>query len=143
MVVKYRGGTIPAGEATTLDTEGLRVMAAYGAAMDRLDLRDGAEAAWQLVAAANLYIQRTAPWTLAKEARDVELDQALATLARTLWRLAVLVTPFIPGKAQLIWAALGCGGDAATARWAALEAPPTPGQRVQPPGVLFPKPLPV
>ncbi|MGH7518525.1 MAG: methionine--tRNA ligase [Gemmatimonadales bacterium] len=143
MVVKYRGGTIPAGEATTLDAAGLRVVAAYGAAMDRLDLRDGAEAAWELVAAANLYIQRTAPWTLAKEARDVELDQALATLARTLWRLAVLVTPFIPGKAQLIWAALGCGGDAAGARWTALETPPTPGQTVQPPGVLFPKPLPV
>jgi methionyl-tRNA synthetase len=142
MVVKYRGGTIPHGEATTLDGEGRQVVAAYGSAMDQLDLRDGAEVAWKLVAAANLYIQRTAPWTLAKEGRDAELDQVLATLGRTLWRLAVLVTPFIPGKAQQIWAALGCGGDAAGARWTALEAPPTPGQTVRTPGVLFPKPLP-
>ncbi len=142
MVVKYRGGTLPHGEVTTLDAEGLRVVAAYGAAMDQLDLRDGAEAAWELVAAANLYIQRTAPWTLAKEGRDAELDQALATLGRTLWRLAVLLTPFIPGKAQQIWAALGCGGDAAGTRWTALEAPPTPGQTIRTPGVLFPKPLP-
>jgi methionyl-tRNA synthetase len=141
MIVKYRDGSLPDGEATTLDADALRAVAAYGAAMDRLDLRGGAEAAWELVAAANLYIQRTAPWSLAKQGRDAELDQALASLGRTLWRLTVLATPFIPGKAQLIWAALGCGGEAATARWAALEAPPTPGQRVQPPGVLFPKPV--
>jgi len=110
--------------------------------MERLDLRGGAEAAWSLVAAANLYIQRTAPWSLAKEGRDPELDAALAALARTLWRLAVLATPFVPGKAQLIWAALGCGGSAAAAPWAALAAPPTGGQSVTPPGVLFPKPVP-
>ena len=142
MIVKYRDGKIPTGDATPLDAEGLRAVAAYVEAMDRLDLRRGAEATWELVAAANLYIQRTAPWTLAKEGRDAELDRALASLGRTLWRLAVLATPFLPGKAQLIWAALGCGGDAATAPWSALAAPPTPGQRVQAPGVLFPKPVP-
>ncbi len=142
MIVKYRGGTIPAGAAASLDADGLRVVAAFGEAMDRLDLRGGAEAAWELVAAANLYIQRTAPWTLAKEGRDAELDIALSALGRTLWRLAVLTTPFVPGKAQAIWAALGCGGNAATARWPALETPPTPGLAVRPPGALFPKPVP-
>jgi len=142
MIVKYRDGKIPTGDSSPLDAEGLRAVAAYVEAMDRLDLRRGAEAAWELVAAANLYIQRTAPWTLAKEGRHAELDRALASLGRTLWRLAVLATPFLPGKAQLIWAALGCGGDAATALWSALAAPPTPRQGVQPPGVLFPKPVP-
>jgi methionyl-tRNA synthetase len=142
MIVKYRGGRIPAGHATPLDAEGRRAVTAYTDAMDRLDLRRGAEAAWELVAAANLYIQRTAPWALAKEGRESDLDQALACLGRTLWRLAVLTTPFIPGKAQVIWAALGCGGHAAAAPWPALEAPPTAGQLVQPAGVLFPKPVP-
>ncbi|MGH7630398.1 MAG: methionine--tRNA ligase [Gemmatimonadales bacterium] len=142
MIAKYRCGTIPAGEPTPLDAEGRRVVTAFAEAMDRLDLRGGADAAWELVAAANLYIQRTAPWTLAREGRDAELDNALASLGRTLSILAVLAVPFIPGKAQLIWAALGCGGDAATAPWAALEAPATAGQNIRPPGVLFPKPVP-
>ncbi len=142
MVVKYRGGTIPAGEPTSMDAEGLRAIAAYADAMDRVDLRGGAEAAWELAGATNLYIQRAAPWTLAKDGRDAELDRVLGSLARTLWRLAVLATPFLPGKAQLIWAALGCGGDAAGAPWSALQSPPTAGQMVQPPGILFPKPLP-
>jgi methionyl-tRNA synthetase len=142
MILKYREGTVPDGEPTELDTEAARAAAAYGEAMDRFDLRRGAEAAWQIVAAANLYIQRSAPWTLAKERQGKELDQVLASLGRTLWRLAVLAAPFIPGKAQLIWAALGCGGEAATARWAALDHPPSPGLRVNPPGVLFPKPVP-
>ena len=142
MIVKYRNGTIPAGTATPLDAEGLKVIRDYADAMDRLDLRGGADAAWNLVAAANLYIQRTAPWALAKAGRNVELDQALASLGRTLWRIAVLITPFIPGKAQLMWAALGCRGNAAAAPWSALESPPAPGQQVQTAGVLFPKPLP-
>ncbi len=142
MIVKYRGGTIPAGEPTNLDADGLRAAAAYAGRMDRCDLRGGAEAAWELVAAANLYVQRSAPWALAKEEREAELDQVLASLGRALWRLAVLALPFIPGKAQLMWAALGCGGHAATARWTALEAPPTSGQAVRASTILFPKPVP-
>ena len=142
MITKYRGGTVPPGGPTPLDADGLNAVAAYQEAMDRLDLRGGADAAWQLVSAANHYIQRTAPWALAKAGRDAELDQALASLGRTLWRLAVLVTPFVPGKAQLMWAALGCRGDAATALWSALPAPPTSGQQVGSPGVMFPKPVP-
>jgi methionyl-tRNA synthetase len=142
MVARYRQGILPDGPAGALDEDGLRAVAAYEQAMDQLDLRGGADAAWSLVSAANLYIQRTAPWTLLKEGRTAELDATLATLGRTLWRLAVLTTPFIPGKAQLIWAALGCGGDAAAAPWAALAAPPTAGHTVQTPGVLFPKPVP-
>jgi methionyl-tRNA synthetase len=145
MILKYRDGIIPAddpGDPTTLDDEGVAAVAAYERAMDELDLRGGAVAAWQLVAAANLYIQRSAPWALAKSGKEADLDRVLATLGRTLWKLAVLTTPFIPGKAQLMWAALGCGGNAATAPWAALVAPPTAGRQVKAPGVLFPKPVP-
>ena len=68
--------------------------------MDALDLRSGAEAAWSLVSAANLFVQQTAPWSLAKLQREAELDDALAALARALARLAVLASPFIPVKAQ-------------------------------------------
>jgi len=141
MIDKYREGVVPeAGPTASLDQAGVAATEAYARAMDAVDLRGGAEAAWGLVATANLYIQQTAPWKLAKEGRQEELDVALAALARALYRLAVLAVPFVPGKAQVLWAALGLPGEAAAAEWASLPAPPVPGLRTSRPEVLFPKP---
>jgi methionyl-tRNA synthetase len=141
MIAKYREGVVPeAGDETTLDRAGLEAVEAYGKAMDRLDLRGGAEAAWELVATANLYIQQLAPWKLAKEGREAELDTTLAALARALYRLAVLSGPFIPGKAAEIRAALGAPGQPSDAGWDTLAAPPTGGLTTRRPETLFPKP---
>jgi len=141
MLGKYRDGVVPAGgEPTPLDGAASATLERYGEEMDALDLRGGAEAAWELVATANLYIQQTEPWKLAKEAREEELDAALAALARVLYRLAVLVSPFIPGKAQALWEALGLGGSAASASWSSLAAPPVSGSSTRKPETLFPKP---
>jgi methionyl-tRNA synthetase len=108
--------------------------------MDVLDLRGGAEAAWQLVATANLYIQQTAPWKLAKEGREAELDAALAALARALYRLAVLAAPFLPGKACNLWQSLGLAGEPKAEAWNALASPPVAGVSTRRPEPLFPKP---
>lgn len=140
MLGKYREGIVPAdAEPTSLDQAGAAAMERYAEAMDALDLRGGAAAAWDLVATANLYIQQTAPWKLAKEARDAELDAALAALARVLYRLAVLTSPFIPGKAQVLWASLGLSGEAANGPWTSLAAPPVGGVTTRKPETLFPK----
>ena len=124
MLAKYRDGVVPRAEAqTTLDAAGADAVQRYGEAMDALDLRGGAEAAWDLVGTANLYIQQTAPWTLAKEGRDAELDASLAALARALYRLAVMAGPFIPGKAQILWEVLGMRESVASAPWDSLAEP--------------------
>jgi methionyl-tRNA synthetase len=109
--------------------------------MDALDLRSGAEAAWTLVSAANLFVQQTAPWALAKSGQDAELDQTLAALARGLVRLSLLTSPFIPGKAQALWSMLGMEGNVAEASWTSAEEPPVPGKKIQRSEVLFPKPV--
>jgi methionyl-tRNA synthetase len=141
MLSKYRDGVAPGRTAaTSLDHAGAAAVDVYGRAMDALDLRAGAEAAWELVATANLYIQQTAPWKLAKEGRDQELDAALAALAGALYRLAVLVSPFMPGKAQEVWSALGLAGGPGEARWDMLESPPVGGVATAKPDALFPKP---
>jgi methionyl-tRNA synthetase len=114
-------------------------MQAYVRAMDAHDLRGGAEAAWELVSTANLYIQQVAPWKLAKEGRDAELDVALAALARALYRLTVVSLPFIPGKAAGIWESLGASGKPADAAWETLAAPPVGGLTTHRPETLFPK----
>ena len=141
MIAKYRDGVVPTTqEATTLDEAGRRIVEAYARAMDACDLRAGAEAAWELVATANLYIQQVAPWRLAKEGSDAELDAALAALARALYRLAVLTEPFIPGKAASIRDSLGARAAQASGAWDRLENPPVADAATRRPETLFPKP---
>jgi methionyl-tRNA synthetase len=89
---------------------------------------------------ANLYIQQVAPWTLAKAGKDAELDAALAALGGALYRLASLASPFIPGKAQLLWRSLGLEAEDLGCSWPHLEAPPVAGLATNKPEVLFPKP---
>ena len=141
MLAKYREGVVPpARDDTTLDQAGRDAVETYALAMDAHDLRGGAEAAWSLVATANLYIQRVAPWKLAKEGREPELDVALAALARALYRLAVLAAPFIPGKAASIGESLGIPEVPAEARWDTLDSPPVAGLTTRRTEALFPKP---
>ncbi len=141
MLAKYREGIVPADSSETgLDTAGLRVMESYARAMDQFDLRGGAEAIGSLVTAANHYIVQMAPWTLAKEKKEAELNQALASLARCLYRLAALAEPFLPAKARSLWNSLGRPGAPGTQTWETLTDPPVAGDRTTRPAVLFPKP---
>ena len=144
MLVKYREGAVKdaAGDAadTPLDRAGAEAAAAYAEAMDAFDLKRGAEAAWGLVSEANQYIVQTAPWALAKAGREEDLDRALGALARCLCRLAVLTSPFMPGKAEELWSALGQPGSAAGAAWQTVVAPALGGTTVRKPENLFPRP---
>jgi methionyl-tRNA synthetase len=141
MIVKYRDGGVPSDNTETdLDRTGNAVVERYGVAMDALDLRGGADVIWELVSAANLYVQQTAPWSLAKAGRQKELDQVLASLARALVRLAVLIRPFIPAKAQTLWHMLGSDGDVGSTSWSTAMEPPVSGRIVSRAEVLFPKP---
>ncbi len=143
MLAKYRGGVVPADTtATALDAAATIALASYAAAMDRFDVRGGADAAWSLVTEANRYIVRTAPWTLAKEGKEADLDQALASLARCLYRLAVLGAPFLPEKCALLYQSLGRAGRPEGAHWDSLANPPVAGDRTNRAPVLFPKPEP-
>lgn len=141
MIEKYRGGTVPEGPQTGLDQAGTTAVAEYAKAMDALDLKGGAEAAWTLVTAANQYIVQSAPWSLAKAGKDAELDAVLGALARCLVRLAVLTGPYLPGKAQELWEHLG--QDAlVTGGWRQVAEPKVAGAKVRKPEGLFPKPPP-
>jgi methionyl-tRNA synthetase len=141
MILKYRAGVVPeSSKGSSLDQSGRAALESYGRAMDALDLRGGADAAWTLVAAANLFVQQTAPWALAKAGKEKDLDEALGALARALGRLAIMTSPFIPGKAQILWEMLGLEGKIAAATGAAAAEPPVFGRKVSSAEVLFPKP---
>jgi methionyl-tRNA synthetase len=65
-----------------------------------------------MVKAANLYIDRSAPWRLAKEKeKQKELHTVLYNLLEVLRILALILFPFIPSSAQKIWEEIGMEGN--------------------------------
>src|SRR5436309_3544398 len=143
MLHRYRSGTVPrdpAPHTPAIETATRETVAAYARAMDALALEQGAAQWMELAARANRYIEETAPWKLAKAGRDAELDTVLATLARTVARLAVLAAPFIPGAARTVWALFGERAPLETIRLDDLESLSAERLQVAKPPVLFPKP---
>jgi methionyl-tRNA synthetase len=142
MVRRYRGGVVPdlTGAPTPLEGEARGFLDRYREAMDALRLHDGAAVLVDLAARANQFVQETTPWTLAKQGPAEELDSVLASLVRAVARLAALAAPFMPGKAEDLWAELGAPSPLRDVRLDDLAAPAVGGLTVKPPQILFPKP---
>ncbi|HEY0971917.1 MAG TPA: methionine--tRNA ligase [Gemmatimonadales bacterium] len=143
MVQKYCDGVVPAGAPTDVDTADAGNYRQYEAAMDGTRgylPNEALRQLWLTVARANEYVDRQAPWKLAKDPeRRAELETTLASLVRQLARQAVYLSPFMPDKAEELWDSLGAPGRAADVRLGALaEIDPT-GWRVTKGAAMFPK----
>ena len=120
MLKQYFGGRIPAGTswnsdaARRLKAESGEAETAYFEAMDGYEIHNGISEAFRIIRAANRYIEERAPWALMKKSggKD-EAGVVLFEVSEVLRRVALLIYPFIPAKAQDIWNALGI--DAAMA----------------------------
>jgi methionyl-tRNA synthetase len=141
MVTKYRGGRVPdTAIETELDGAGHEAIARYRSAMDDHLIHEGGSAVWGLVAHANKYVEDEAPWALAKNKEDGQLDLALSSLVRTLTRITIMASPFMPEKTQQVWTAVGFPGHVSEASWRDLEHPRVAAQSVARIKPLFPKP---
>ncbi|HYU30247.1 MAG TPA: class I tRNA ligase family protein, partial [Gemmatimonadales bacterium] len=141
MVHRYRAGSVPAGtHDSPLERAAQEAVLAYSRAMDAYELQQGAALVIELATRANRYVEETAPWKLAKDKRDAELDAVLVNLVRTLARLAVLSAPFIPVKADELWKSLGADRSLASVRLGDLPSVAVAGWAVAKPPPLFPKP---
>ncbi|MGH7718303.1 MAG: methionine--tRNA ligase, partial [Gemmatimonadaceae bacterium] len=140
MIERYCDSVIPGSEPGPVDREDAADVAAYAAAMDACLPHEALRALWRMVARGNEYVDRQAPWKLAKDpAQRPELEQTLATLARQLVRQAVLAQPVMPGKAEELWEQLGGVAAAAAPAWALVEKPDPRGWTVSKGAPLFPK----
>ena len=143
MVEKYNGGAVPPGEANEIDRADAADLAEYVGAMDGSRgylLHEALRVVWKCVTRANEYAQQKQPWSLAKQAdARAELDRVLASLVRQLARLAVLVSPFMPSKAQELWEALGGTGSVSAQRLEGLQRLDPTGWRVTKGPALFPR----
>ena len=100
------------------------------------------EAIWGLVQLGNQYIDKTAPWTLAKATEDrPRLNTVLYHAAETLRHLCMAIAPFMPQTADGLARQLGLSVDcskpllAAGLQWGGLE----PGTSIAKGTALFPR----
>jgi methionyl-tRNA synthetase len=76
----------------------------YTRCCEQFEFNQGLQAALTLAVSANELIEKTKPWALAKDPdRAGELDEVLYTLAETLRRLAILISPVLPRAAHGIF----------------------------------------
>jgi methionyl-tRNA synthetase len=143
MVQRYFDGVVPSAAETALDASDRERIAAYHRALDGSRgylLHEGLQHVWTSVAAGNEYVDRQAPWKLAKDPeRRGELETTLGTLVRHLARHCVLLAPYMPQKTSELWRQLGAPGDVHAQRFAALDALDATGWHVTKGDPLFPK----
>jgi methionyl-tRNA synthetase len=152
MIHRYRDGVIPAPDDSSGLENQLRDVAEQvgpkiGAALDAYDPQSSLNALWELVIAANRYVEETAPWTLAAQAKKegdeqaaVRLSTVLHALAETVRVIAGFLEPFVPATSERIYNQLGVSAEGTNwttrIRWGGLVIS---GTEVREPQPLFPR----
>lgn len=100
------------------------------------------EAIWELVAAANKYVDQTEPWQLAKKGDSARLAEVCYAVLESLRWLSLVLWPFMPQKCDAIRDQLGLppvmptvGVDIWPSAWGGLAG----GHAVRPGAALFPR----
>lgn len=144
MVEKYFDGVVPAAERPEAEVDDDADIAAYHRAMHGEHgwlLHDGITAVYRMTSRANEYTAATTPWAVAKDAaRRDELAQIMASLIRRIATQTVLLSPFMPTKAQQVWSQLGAPGAVADQRLDGLATLDVTGWTVTKGDPLFPRP---
>ncbi len=148
MIERFAQGTVPAhahAADTEMETRLRKTINGLFAAAERhvtnLEFNRALEAIWELVQLGNQYIDKSAPWTLAKKAEDkARLDNVLYHGAETLRILGLALYPFMPQTAQEMIRQLGLTVDlsnpaADELNWGYLPA----GTRIAKGAPLFPR----
>ena len=142
MVERYCGGVVPKGERNEIDEADEADLATYHASLGPKGflLHEALKAVWQTVARANEYVDRQAPWKLAKDpAKRPELESTLASLVRQLARQAVYLWPFMPAKSEELWRSLGAAESPSAVGFSRLKDLDPTGWKVSRSPPLFPK----
>jgi methionyl-tRNA synthetase len=117
--IKNFGGTLPAPpplqplEMELISKAGLAVKQ-LEAELNAMKLDRGIAAVMNVVREANKFLERTAPWTLAKEGKTDRLAAVLFAAAQTLEIVSALLFPIMPEKMTLLRRSLGLSEDEIT-----------------------------
>jgi len=146
LVERHCGGKIPHPEDEGKEDSGAKekvrqILAQLDKRMDDLSFSEALSLIWEIVKAANLYVDRCAPWRLAKEGKQKRLYTVLYNLLETLRVLCLLLYPFIPSSAEKMWTQLGIQEDLSKQTWEEVEywGKLTPGVEIRKGPPLFPR----
>jgi len=147
LTIKHFNGEIPVpGEMNELDRElaetAVNAVEAMQTAVDDMKLDKGLEQVMNVVRAANRYMEKTAPWTLAKNGDMNRLASVLYTASETLRIVSGLLMPVMPSKMAELRATLGINEKINTPAqfstlnvWGGL----VPGTKIKDIEALFPR----
>ncbi|MBI5562672.1 MAG: methionine--tRNA ligase [Deltaproteobacteria bacterium] len=113
----------------------------YSQFMDALQFHYALDGVWLPIRLLNAYVDKSAPWVLARNKEEEKLSNVLYTLAEGLRVIAVYLHPFMPASADRIWDALGIKGGIAgrsfdeEIKWGGLK----PGVKIKKMPPLFPR----
>jgi methionyl-tRNA synthetase len=145
LIARNCGGALPAGGAgnapVTGDDAGMRDAAAalpdlLRRCMDQQTFHEALEEVWKVIRAANGYIDRQAPWALAKT-DTVRMGAVLRVLADAIRVVATVLQPFMPGSMARMLDQLGVPANARSL--ADLATPLADGTLLPAPQGVFPR----
>ena len=148
MIERFAHGTVPAhthAADTELEIRLRKTINGLFASAERhitnLEFNRALEAIWELVQLGNQYIDKSAPWTLAKKTEDkARLDTVLYHGSETLRILSLALYPFMPQTTQEMVRQLGLTSDLSNPNpdelnWGYLK----PGTKITKGNPLFPR----
>jgi methionyl-tRNA synthetase len=141
LIQRHCGGKLPGPAAAPLELweRAQEAFEAVDSGFSRLDFTAALRATWAFLAAANRYLDKQAPWALAKAGKRQELDSTLYAAAEAIRLAALLVSPVMPSTAEAIAAQLGLERQELSweegKQWGLLPA----GLEIRPGPVLFPR----
>jgi methionyl-tRNA synthetase len=140
-VQKNAGAAVPQpGELTAADRklfeDARNLLALVRAELDEQAFHKALDLLWQVVGAANRYVDEQAPWTLRKT-DPARMNTVLYVLMETIRRLAILCQPFMPHSMGKMLDQLAVPAGARD--FAALDQALSPGTALPPPQGIFPR----
>ncbi len=143
MILQYRGGVIPAGNAEPIQKSACETIRSTAEAFYNFEFSKGLESVWSLLSAVDKFIVEQAPWVLAKsQAGDApaKLDATLYASAEVLRIATVLLSPILPESCAKIWSQLGMTEPLDSIRldslaWGQLKS----GQKIGQIAAVFPR----
>lgn len=115
MVFKNCEGKVPElGERSSADNEFLdkfdsRLIDGYTSDIDAFNYQSALNRVWEVIRAANQYMDKQQPWTLKKENPE-KMAHVLRVIMEALCSVSLLVEPFVPEAAELMQKQLGFTG---------------------------------
>lgn len=136
MLEKYLGGVVPAAaQGAEIRALAERTWVEYREAIEASAFHVALEKIWVLVRELNGFVDKSAPWTLAKTGKSDELGAVLYTALEGLRYVGRMIAPVMPKAAGDMLAILGVPAVPRDLTWGGL----TTGSKLAKPTALFPR----